>query len=147
MKRESFSVEISTMVYPTEVDERVKQLMLSICGGRCEIKEEKFSSHYGYSFKVLSCTLTGIAAEELLRKILCSLEKQDVLSLLRDLSNHLDGRHLYLRLSKQDLALGVFKLYSGDPGGYFRLKFSFRRSDPEEIRASLMRVEEDCMRI
>jgi RNA binding exosome subunit len=136
------SAEISTMLYPSEVEERVRSLLLSLCD--CEIREERVSSHYGYSFKVLTCNLSGERAEELLRKVICSLSNFELSSLLDNIERYVEGRHLYIRLSKQDLALGRFKIYEGDPGGYIRIKFSFKSaSEIEEIR----KVGESCTQI
>ncbi len=136
------SAEISTMLYPSEVEERVRSLLLSLCD--CEIREERVSSHYGYSFKVLTCNLSGERAEELLRKVLCSLSESELSSLLDNIDKYVEGRNLYIRLSKQDLALGRFKMYEGDPGGYIRIKFSFKRAlEREEMR----KVEESCTQI
>lgn len=140
----NFTAEISTMIYPTEVESRVKELILSLCGEGCEIREERFSSHYGYSFRVLTCTLSGEPAESLLRRIICSLDRFDLISLLENLDSHVEGRNLYIRLSKQDLALGRFKLYRGDPGGYLRLRFLLRISGSDRIREEMMRVGEGC---
>lgn len=145
MKRVALlTAEISTMVYPTEVEDKVRKLLRSLCGEDCDIKEERFSSHYGYSFKVLTCKVSPKLADELLRKIICSLERSDLISLMETLDTRLEGRNLYIRLSKQDLAMGAFRLYEGDPGGYLRLKFSFGKADLEDIRGMVMKVERDC---
>jgi RNA binding exosome subunit len=138
------SAEISTMLYPSEVEERVRSLILSLCGD-CEIKEERISSHYGYSFKVLTCDLSGESAEGLLRRVLCSLNELELYSLLDSIDKYIEGRHLYIRLSKQDLALGRFKIYEGGPGGYIRIKFSFKGS--LDIKEEVRKVEESCTQI
>lgn len=132
------------MVYPTEVEDKVRELLRSLCGEDCSVKEERFSSHYGYSFKVLTCELPPNSAEELLKRVICSLDKFDLMSLMETLSARLEGRNLYIRLSKQDLAVGVFKLYKGDSGGYLRLKFPFRKADLESIREAITKVGRDC---
>ena len=144
MKGVSLTAEISTMVYPTEVEDRVRELLLSLCGRDCALEEERFSSHYGYSFKVLTCKLPSEPANNLLRRVICSLDRSDLLSLMETLDTRLEGRNLYIRLSKRDLAIGAFKLYGGDSGGYLRLRFSFRRADPSEIRETIAKVERSC---
>lgn len=138
------TAEISTIVYPTEMEDKVRELLRSLCGEVSSVKEERFSSHYGYTFKVLTYELPHKSAEELLRRVICSLDRIDLLSLMETLGMRLEGRDLYIRLSKQDLAMGSFKLYKGDPGGYFRLKFSFKRADLEGIREEIMKVERSC---
>ncbi len=121
------SAEITTMVYPTELEERVRDLLLELAGGERGLKEEKFTSHYGYSFKVLTVKLGREAAESLLKRIICSLGEFDFFSLMDTLESHIDGRDLYLRLDKQDLALGRYSLFTGDPGGYVRIRLTFRK--------------------
>ncbi|MDK2372512.1 MAG: RNA-binding domain-containing protein [Candidatus Korarchaeota archaeon] len=131
------SAEITTMVYPTELEERVRYLLLTLAGGEGDLKleEEKFTSHYGYSFKVLTVKLGKGAAESLLKRVICFLDELDFLSLMSTLESHVDGRDLYIRLDKQELALGRYELFSGGSGGYVRIKLTFRKkvSDLESL--------------
>ncbi|MEM1984026.1 MAG: RNA-binding domain-containing protein [Candidatus Korarchaeum sp.] len=140
----SLTAEISTMVYPTEVEGKVRELLHSLCGEDCSVREERFSSHYGYSFKVLTCEVTPELTVELLKRVICSLDRFDLMSLMETLDTRLEGRNLYIRLSKQDLAMGTFRLYKGDPGGYLRLKFSFDKAVLEDVRDALIKVGRDC---
>ncbi len=121
------SAEITTMVYPTEMEERVRDLLLELAREKGSLKEEKFTSHYGYSFKILTVKLDKEEAESLLKRIICSLSEFDFFSLMGTLESHIDGRDLYLRLDKQDLALGRYTIFTGDPGGYVRIRLTFRK--------------------
>ncbi len=129
------SAEITTMVYPTELEDRVRSILIFLSGENGDIAEERFSSHYGYSFKVLTVRVDWEAAENLFRVLICSLPDYDLELLLRTLQSRMDGRHLYLRLDKQELVDGRHTLYSGGPGGYVRIKFTFSKkiSDLESM--------------
>lgn len=137
------SAEITTMIYPTEVEERVKRILLSLFtpDGEVEIEERKLTSHYGYSFRELVLKLDRRSAESLLRSLICSLSDYDFLSLMETLESHVDGRNLYIRLDKQELALGRYSLFSGGSGGYVRVKLTFR-GDLNELRSNLSRLRE-----
>jgi len=138
------SAEITTIVYPTELEERVRDLLLTLAEGEGDLKleEEKFTSHYGYSFKILTIKLGKRAAEFLLKRVICFLEEFDFLSLMSTLESHVDGRDLYLRLDKQELALGRYMLFSGGPGGYVRIKLTFRKK-VNDLESLLREVRED----
>lgn len=138
------SAEISTMVYPTEVEDKVRRILLSLSSDVSDIRERKFTSHYGYSFRELSLKLDGSTAESLLRSLVCSLNHQDFHLLMEALENHVDGKNLYIRLDKQELALGRYSLFSGGPGGYVRIKLTFR-GDMKELRSILADLrEKEC---
>jgi len=137
------SAEITTMVYPTELEERVKELLLTLAGGEGDLKEEKFTSHYGYSFKILTVKLGKEGAESLLKFIVCSLGEFDFISLMETLESHVDGRDLYLRLDKQELALGRHVLFTGGPGGYVRIRLTFRKK-VSDLESLLKEVRSQC---
>ncbi len=142
------STEITTMVYPTEVEEKVRGTLAKLSGEGIEVKEERFTSHYGYSFKILTAKLDSKKSLSLLRELICGLSDSDFLTLIETLENHLDRRDLYLRLSKQDLALGKMRMYKGGPGGYVRIRISFRKVDPTALKEYLRGLREaECMRI
>ncbi|MDK2384630.1 MAG: RNA-binding domain-containing protein [Candidatus Korarchaeota archaeon] len=137
------SAEINTMVYPTELEERVRDLLFALAGGEgdLKLKEEKFTSHYGYSFKILTVKLGKEAAESLLKRAICFLEELDFLSLMNTLESHVDGRDLYIRLDKQGLALGRYELFSRGLGGYVRIKLTFRKK-VNDLKSLLREVRE-----
>ncbi len=141
------SAEITTMVYPTEVEDKVKNIIFSLIKEeKIEMKEEKFTSYYGYSFKVIKISLNKEKATTILRSIICSLKEYEFLGLLEDIDSHIDGRNLYIRLDKQDLASGRIALYDGSPGGYVRVKFTFQKSILAALKDGLVDLRGyECM--
>ncbi len=135
------SLEISTMLYPTEDPSRVLSLLKSL--SESDVRESKFTSHYGYSFKVLTVTVKKPKqASEELSKILSSMDDYDFSRLIEGLKSHLDGRTLFIRIDKQEAYLGRIRLFENDPGGYIRVKASLSTNELEEIKNLLkeMRV-------
>ncbi len=135
------SLEISTMLYPTEDPSKVLLALKSL--SESEVKESKYTSHYGYSFKVLTIIVRkSKQASEELSKMLSSMDDYDFSRLIEDLESHLDGRTLFIRIDKQEAYLGRIRLFENDPGGYIRIKASFSTSRLKEIRNLLkeMRV-------
>ncbi len=129
------SAEITVMAYPTEVEDRVKDLILIFSGEESsKIMEDKFTSYYGYSFKVMRISLDEKKAMGALRLIICGLREYEFLELLEGLDSHVDGRNLYIRLNKQDLVFKRIALYDGGPGGYIRAKFTFSKRDLPNLR-------------
>ncbi len=143
------SAEITVMVYPTEVEDKVKNIILSLIKGeKIEIKEEKFTSYYGYSFKVIEISLNKEEATAILRSIICGLKEYEFLELLEEINSHINGRNLYIRLNKQDLASGRIALYDGSPGGYVRMKFTFRKSILATLKEGLIDLRGyECIQI
>ncbi|MCD6244349.1 MAG: hypothetical protein J7J65_03840 [Candidatus Korarchaeota archaeon] len=136
------SAELTTMVYPTELEEKVKNIFTYLIGDYFSFREERITSHYGYSFKVLTVKLDGKKAASLLKKVICKMDELDFLKFIDRLGNYVDGRNLYIRLKKQDIILGRFGLYEGESGGYIRIKVTFKRPDLQAIREYIRNMRE-----
>ncbi len=129
------SAEITVMAYPTEVEDRVKSLILLFAKeNNPKIDENNFKSYYGYSFKSIKISLSEKKAVEALKLIICGLRECEFLEFLGNLGSHIDGRNLYIRLNKQDLVFRRIALYDGGPGGYMRVKFTFPKSVLSSLR-------------
>ena len=144
MPRKPPSLEISTMIYPTESGERVREALLLILPGDRAPKEDRITSHYGYSFRILTFKLRGAEAEESMSKVICGLPEYDFNVLLADIESRTSGRDLFIRLSKQELVLGRMRLHWGDPGGYVRLKYTLDVREPDEFREALRELRRRC---
>ncbi len=135
------SAEITVMAYPTEVEDKVKGLLLFFAGD-AKIKEDRFTSYYGYSFKIMKASLSKKEAVEALRLIICGLKEYELYDLLNNLESHIEGKNLYIRLNKQDLTFRRIALYNGGPGGYIRVKFTFPKFTPSDLREYLSNLRD-----
>ncbi len=133
------SLEISTMCYPTEDPSKVLSILATL--SEAKPNEQRVSSHYGYSFKVLTVIeKSPKKAKEVLSKVISSMDEEEFEELINTLELHMDGRRLFIRIDKQEALLGKTRLYRNDPGGYVRIKVNFNTSNLEDVREFIKEI-------
>ncbi|MCD6324290.1 MAG: hypothetical protein J7L55_04190 [Desulfurococcales archaeon] len=110
----------TTFYHSTEDPDKVKTALLNVLfnGGSvdAEISESVVEGHYGNRIGILTCVIEGKKAEDVFRRIVCSMNNVDRNILKATLPNRVGVRpsHMHIRLSKQDAYLGRIVLLDGD---------------------------------
>jgi len=133
---------VRTFCYPTEERGVVEGLLLGLIpedlAEAVGLERSRLKSAHKYSFGEFRLDLRGKAAADVLIRILASLSESDRLELARSLPDRVEGSRLYLRLDKQELALGATRLYRGGIGGHVHVVASFRGPAPLEALLHLL---------
>ncbi len=110
----------STFCHSTENPSKVRQALLNALSleniKATSITESVVEGHYGNTIGILTYFSEGREAEEIFRRILCSMNRVDRNILKATLKNRVGSKpsHIHIRLSKQDAYLGKVVLMDGD---------------------------------
>jgi RNA-binding protein len=124
---EVVSARISAIVHATEDVDRVLQALSQVVPegafpSKAEIR--KFHGHYGNEIRMVNLSARGGPAGSLLEHLWKSLPSFDRASVLDALDKHLDpSGGLHLRLDKQGIFRGIFRMKDQDP---IKIQLSFR---------------------
>lgn len=131
---EVISAKISAIVHATEDVDRVLHALSQVFPeGSFPSKAEtrRFNGHYGNDIRIVDVTIRGATARLFLIYLWKGLASFDRALILRSLDKHLDpGGGLHLRLDKEELFRGMFRLKDQDP---IKIHLSFRK----EIKSDL----------
>ncbi len=124
------SAEINIVVHATENENKILHSLYDILS----IPSEKFTSlvsdgHWGNKISVLTATIDGQVAKELILKIICMLNSVDRYHLSNFFDKYVDEKgNLYIRLDKQRICKGRISLSDSDS---IRIRFRpIRRYKP-----------------
>lgn len=124
------SAEINIVVHATENENKILHSLYDILS----IPSEKFMSlvsdgHWGNKISVLTATIDGQVAKELILKIISMLNSVDRYHLSNFFDKYVDEKgNLYIRLDKQRICKGRISLSDSDS---IRIRFrSIRRYKP-----------------
>jgi RNA binding exosome subunit len=124
------SAEINIVVHATENENKILHSLYDVLS----IPSEKFTSlvsdgHWGNKISVLTATIDGQVAKELILKIISMLNSVDRYHLSNFFDKYVDEKgNLYIRLDKQRICKGRISLSDSDS---IRIRFrSIRRYKP-----------------
>lgn len=123
---------INTLI-PPHIRESIKPKVTTVKG------------HYGNEITIIDIRIPKKKAEEVLKKIICSLSNTDRSILLATLESRVDKRtsHLYLRISKQEACLGKVRLMDGSD--VIKLIVGFNKlASIEDLRTYLEDLSKEC---
>lgn len=116
-----YKLEIETYVHATESLDRVVSVITKLLGNEVPIVIEVMWGHYGNPiFRVYSVITDEDEAITVLTEICRSLTNVDYL--IKTLSSRVDNKDIYLRLSKQWMAMGKYVIDDGDDVVRIRLR-------------------------
>ena len=122
-----YRLEVRVYAHSTEDPERVVRAVLNVFPedvGEVRFRRRTVSGQYGDSITILRAEVRGSKARKALRRLIQSLDKDDLNRLLSEVPLRVDeAGNLYVRLDKQEAYLGRLRLAESDP---IRLKFSFK---------------------
>lgn len=144
------TVELSAFSHSTELEERVRVALLNAVPAELRqrlsqrVSAQRVEGYYGNVVTVLKVSASGSAGLEVLRYILCSMDRTDLELLLATASSRIEERRarLHLRLSKQDLYLGRVRLYEG--GDVVKVVASFEGLRGVELVDYIREVARSC---
>ena len=111
------SANIRVLIHATEDEKKVLEVICTALN----IPLEEFvfvtmEGHYGNTVRIAKANLIGADVNALATKILESISRDDKVMMAREIETHLDDDGtFYIRLSKQELVRGTFRLSENDP--------------------------------
>ena len=127
-------LEVRVFAHSTEDVDKVVKAALNVFPrdvGEVRFRRRVVSGQYGDSITILRAEVRGSKARKALRRLIQSLDKDDLNRLLSEVPLRVDeAGNLYVRLDKQEAYLGRLRLAESDP---IRLKFSFKVGVDESV--------------
>lgn len=144
-------LEFSTFVHSTENEGKVLEALTralpedlrQVLSQRVVI--EKLEGHYGNVIKVVRLSVSREHGADVLRYILCSMDRTNREILLATLENRVERRRsrLHIRLSKQDLYLG--RVILSDSGDVVKVIASFEGAHHLDLEKIIRDLGETCV--
>lgn len=138
------SVFIRVFSHATEDEKKVKELFSRLVSPEYLKKfppsEERVKGHYGDELIIMRLRVRGKESLSVFERVVKNLPKEDVEYLLLSLERRTHGQNLFLRLDKQALYLGKFRLSQSDP---VHLRFSVRgysKTFFKDLRSAIMEI-------
>lgn len=126
-------VELSCSVHATESEEKVLKSLRNILpehlreAGKIQILSSKVRGHYGNPITIISASITGPEAQEIVNYLFSNLSAEDKAYLSTTMDARVDSGRLYLRINKQKAFTGLIKLSEGDDVIRVVITFSRRK--------------------
>lgn len=121
------SVHIRVFSHATEDEEKVKSLFSKLVSPEYLKKHppvlQRVKGHYGDELVIMTLKVRGKESMSVFEKVVKRLSRSDIDYLLLSLEKRIDGQNLFIRLDKQALYRGEFRLSQADP---VHFRFSVR---------------------
>lgn len=109
-------VDIQVIVHATEDLEKILGAFDETFGvGRDEFESQSLTGHFENPITLLHSKIKKKKARAFVAKMIASMPKEQVDSVIQDLENRYDDSTLHLRISKQDLIRGKVTLSDREP--------------------------------
>ena len=137
MRLEAISAKVSAIVHATEDLERVLQSLSRLFPDASlpsKAETRRFSGHYGNEIRIVNLSIRGATARSFLKYLWSRMVSFDRASILDALDKHLDPSGvLHLRLDKEEVFRGVFRIKDQDP---IKIQVSFKKEVKSDLDPS-----------
>jgi RNA binding exosome subunit len=127
-------VKVSAIVHATEDVDRVLLALRRVFPDSsfpAKVETRRFVGHYGNEIRMVDVSIRGVTSRSLLEHLWKSLASFDRASILDHLDQHLDsGGGLHLRLDKEEVLRGFFRMKDQDP---IKIQLSFGRRIKSDV--------------
>ena len=110
------NLKIEIIVHATEDYQKMSD---SLCDmfeiESSEITKKEFSGHFGNPILMLHIQMKNKRAEELIKKLISTISRDDMKGLLADMDERISDSTLYLRFSKQNFVKKTLTFQEKDP--------------------------------
>jgi len=136
------SVEVSTIAHATEDPIKVDRALLALLQGiNQQFTRHFLEGHHGNPIVKIETRLANDNANQFARLLIRKLPESERLLLLRDLELHSDDDgNLFIRVDKQKLLQGDFRMAEDDP---VRVRIKFNRLIGDCKRSMMLLLETD----
>jgi len=110
------NLKIEIIVHATEDYQKISDSLCDIFEiESSEITKKEFLGHFGNPILMLHTQMKNDRAEELIKKLISSIPRDDVKSLLSCIDERISDSTLYLRFSKQNFVKKTLTFQEKDP--------------------------------
>ena len=110
------NLKIEIIVHATEDYQKISDSLCDIFEiESSEITKKEFLGHFGNPILMLHIQMKNKRAEELIKKLISTISRDDVKGLLTDMNERISDSTLYLRFSKQNFVKKTLTFQEKDP--------------------------------
>ena len=110
------NLKIEIIVHATEDYQKISDSLCDIFEiESSEITKKEFLGHFGNPILMLHIQMKNKRAEELIKKLISTISRDDVKGLLADMDERISDSTLYLRFSKQNFVKKTLTFQEKDP--------------------------------
>ena len=110
------NLKIEIIVHATEDYQKISDSLFDVFEIESnEITKKEFLGHFGNPILMLHIQMKNGRAEELIKKLISTISRDNVKSLLADIEGRISDSTLYLRFSKQNFVKKTLTFQEKDP--------------------------------